>query len=422
MAQLSLREAIKIRSFRFLWLAQLVSIFGDFLAIFGVLSVVTFNLHGTASRVTMLLVAYQLPLAVISPLAGVLVDRWNAKWTMVLSDVLRGILVLALLFTRDLHHIYAIFFGLSTVSSFFVPAQSVAIRRIVPTTGLIAANTLMSQAVQGMQIISPALAGVLVQSFGPSSCYLFDSFSFFFSASMVMSIAFQYKSTTASQPAGHIVSSLVEGLKFIFGHITVSFVVISITAGMFAVRCFGALISIYVRDDLAGSAALFGTLNSLIGIGMIVGGQFLPRLARKQMPKYLVVYGLAGVGAAIFVTAFFGSIAFTGVSMLGLGFSAALIFIPAQALIQQETPPALLGRVSSELASLLSFSQVIAIFVAGPIAQGAGIRNLYYGSAALLMLIAIVGLLRLGRQVDHRQDNTQALPASVSIPGTQRDP
>ena len=88
---------------RRLWIAQLVSICGDFLAIFAVISVVTFQLHGTPQQVAMILVAYMLPLAVISPLAGVFVDKWNVRWTMNASDVIRGLMVLVLVFERDLN-------------------------------------------------------------------------------------------------------------------------------------------------------------------------------------------------------------------------------------------------------------------------------------------------------------------------------
>ena len=111
---LTFRDVLKIRAVRRLWLAQLVSIFGDFLAIFAVFSLVTFQLHGTPTQVSMILVAYMLPLAVVSPLAGVFVDKWNVKWTMIASDLVRGVLVLVLVFVRDLNAIYFIFLGLST--------------------------------------------------------------------------------------------------------------------------------------------------------------------------------------------------------------------------------------------------------------------------------------------------------------------
>jgi DHA3 family macrolide efflux protein-like MFS transporter len=391
---LSFREVLAIGPVRRLWIAQIVSIFGDFLAIFAVIGVVTFNLHGTPNQVSMILVSFLLPLAFISPLAGVFVDRWNLKITMITSDLIRGVLVLVLVWARDLNTIYAVFFAMSCVSAFFMPAQSVALRTIVPAAGLMAANALMSQAMQGMQIISPAIAGLLVQWFGPNSCFIFDGFSFFFSATLVFTVAI-HREPSASAKASGILSSMGQGMKFILTHPAISYVVISMTAGMFAIRCFGALLSIYVRDILASQASLFGTLNSLIGIGMIAGSQTMPRLAKKVTKNHLVTYGLAGMGVAVLFTAAFSTVVTTALSMLGLGFFAAFIMISAQTLVQQETPREMLGRVSSSLMSLLTFSQVVAMFVAGPVAQSAGIRNLYYGSAVLLLLIATIGLRQL---------------------------
>jgi DHA3 family macrolide efflux protein-like MFS transporter len=388
--QLTFRDVLKIRSVRRLWLAQLVSIFGDFLAIFAVFSLVTFQLHGTPTQVSMVLVAYMLPLAVVSPLAGVYVDKWNVKWTMIGSDMIRGVLVLVLVFVRDLNAIYIIFLAMSTVSSFFVPAQSVAVRALAPAAGLLAVNALMSQAVQGAQIISPAIAGLLVQWFGANACFLFDSFSFFFSASMVMTLAI-HRTPSPGSAASSVLSSMRQGFSFIFTHTAISFVILAMTAGMFAVRCFGALLSVYVRDVLLSNAALFGTLNSLIGVGMITGTQILHRVASRVPKQFLVIYGLGGMGVAVLITALFSKVATTALGMLGLGFGAAFVVVPSQTLLQQETPHTLLGRVMSSLMSLLAMSQVLAMFVAGPVAQQLGIRKLYFGSAALLGVIGAIG-------------------------------
>ncbi|HEV2445353.1 MAG TPA: MFS transporter [Candidatus Sulfopaludibacter sp.] len=387
-------DVLKDRPLRRLWLAQVVSVFGDFLAVFAIFSVVTFQMHGTAMQVSMILVSYLAPLAVLSPVAGVFVDKWNVKWTMIASDLIRGLLILNLILVHDLNAIYATFVALSAVSTLFLPAQSVAVRALAPPSALLVVNALMTQAVQGSQIISPSLAGVLVDRLGANSCFLFDSFSFFFSAAMVMTLAIHRAPASGAQ-AKSVLSSLAQGFRFIFGHPTVSFVMISMTAGMFAVRCFGTLLSIYVRDVLHSTMELFGTLNTLIGIGMIVGTQLLHRFARRVPGPFLVVYGLGGMGLAVLLTAVFGKVATTAIGMLGLGFFAAFIMVTAQTLIQQETPHELLGRVSSSMMSLLAVSQVLAMFVAGPVAQSAGIRNLYFGSAAMLVAIGIIGLARL---------------------------
>jgi len=390
---LSFRDVLRLRPVRRLWIATIVSVFGDFLAIFAIIALVTFKLHGTATQVAMVLVAFMAPFAVVSPFAGVYVDRWNVKRTMISSDLIRGVLVLALLFVRDLNLIYAILFVMSTVSSFFIPAQQVAVRVLAPLTGLMAVNALMSQAQQGSQIIAPAIAGGVVQLFGANSCFLYDSFSFFFSAGMVMTLAIERERSAAVGTA--MLDSMRQGFRFIFTHSTISFVILSMTAGMFAMRCFGALLSIYVRDNLHSTPAAFGILNTLIGIGMIVGTQFLTRFARHIPQQNLVIYGLGGMGVAVLVTAIFATMSSTAAGMLGLGFCAAAIFVTATTLIQQETPQELLGRVMSCLMSLLSGSQVISMLAAGPIAEKTGITKLYYASAAMLVAIGIVGHFRL---------------------------
>ncbi len=118
-------------------IAQIVSVFsGTSWRCSAIIAVVTFKLHGTATQVAMVLVAFMAPLAIISPLAGVFVDRWHLKQTMIASDLIRGALVLALVFVHDLYVIYAILFTMSVrCQPFFVPAQSAAVRTLVPDGG-----------------------------------------------------------------------------------------------------------------------------------------------------------------------------------------------------------------------------------------------------------------------------------------------
>ena len=184
-----MRQALAIPAFRKLWLATLVSIFGDFLALYAIFSEMTFRMHASARAITLVTVFFLLPMAFIGPLAGVFVDRWHPRRTMVTSDIARAILVLGLVFARAPWHIYAVFLALSTFSSFFTPARSVTMPQIVPLNGLMSANALIQQTVQILQMASPVLAGALAGWAGPSSCYYLDSASFVFSGLMIATIA-----------------------------------------------------------------------------------------------------------------------------------------------------------------------------------------------------------------------------------------
>jgi predicted MFS family arabinose efflux permease len=320
---------------------------------------------------------------------------------MIVSDVIRSVLVVLLVFATDIRHIYIIFFALSTVSSFFIPAQTVTLRTLCPPEGLMAANALMSQAIQVTQILSPAIAGVLVASAGANVCYYFDACSFLFSASMVWAIAIHREPVSAGKSLRALVADLTTGLKFIFTHSEISFVMISMTVGMFAIRCFGALLAVYVRDVLAAGSAMFGILNSMIGVGMIMGTQTVHRFAAKRSKNHLVVFGLLACGLFILLPAAAATVPTTLIGMLGLGVGVAFVFIPAQTMLQQVTPAAMLGRVSSSLWSALALTQVVALTLSGSAAQAVGIRNLYFASAAMLFLIAGVGWRKLAAEQVH---------------------
>ena len=152
-AAFTVKTILKFKPFRTLWLAQFVSVFGDFLALFGVISLITFRWHGTPVQVTTVTIAFVLPMAIISPIAGVFVDHWNVKRLMIASDLIRAVLILMLVFVHSVPQIAAIFVLLSSVSSFFAPAQSVTLRTIVPPEGLLAANALMMQAFYIVQAV-----------------------------------------------------------------------------------------------------------------------------------------------------------------------------------------------------------------------------------------------------------------------------
>src|SRR5271170_4405299 len=188
-APLSMGEVLRIPMLRRLWYAQIISVFGDFLALYAVIGILTFKLHATAQQVTGVQIAYMLPIAILGILAGVFVDRWPLKPTMVASDSIRAALCLLLLLATQVWHYYAILAAISVVSSFFGPAQGVAVRSAVPLHGLRSANALMQQVMFGMRIIGPAIAAFLVASFGAKSCYIVDSASFIASGCLIASLA-----------------------------------------------------------------------------------------------------------------------------------------------------------------------------------------------------------------------------------------
>jgi MFS transporter, DHA3 family, macrolide efflux protein len=396
--QLSMRQALAIPAFRKLWLATLVSIFGDFLALYAIFSEMTFRMHASARAITLVTVFFLLPLAFVGPVAGVFVDRWHPRRTMVTSDIARAVLVLGLVFARAPWHIYVVFLALSTFSSFFTPARSVTLPQIVPLNGLMSANALFQQTVQILQMASPVLAGALAGWAGPSSCYYLDSASFVFSGLVIATIAIPARPAHANREIKPVVRDLLSGVRFIFGHPVIGFVILSIAAGTFAISAFGSLIAVYVRDVLHANTYLFGALGSTIGAGMLAGGLVVTPLARRiQQKAHLITAGILLCGVAIAAIAWAANSAAALAGCFAIGIGASLLTIAAMTLMQGQVPAEMRGRVSSSSMSLISISQGIALLFAGDLASRLGIAAVFYGSAALLLVIALAGTYRLRR-------------------------
>jgi len=166
-------------------------------------------------------------------------------------------------------------------------------------------------------------------------------------------------------------------------------------AGMFVIGCFGPLIAIYVRDSLHAKTLTFGFVSASVGIGMMVGMPVVRRLSGKLSNSTLVLGGLAGIGLCAGIL---GAIPWVGASMLGcftIGFTFAGIIVPAQTLLQRETPHALLGLISGTMMSAVVFAQLLGLLLSGFLAQAFGVRMVFILCAVLAWIMTVAGRMML---------------------------
>src|SRR5437763_6875514 len=129
---LSFRDVLGITVMRRVFYAQVLSLFGDFLALFAVIAVVSFRMNGTAAQLTGLQIAYMLPIVFVGPIAGVFVDRWPLKPTLISSDLIRAVLAMLLIPSTAMWQVYLVLASLSCVSAFFGSAQTVTFCSLLP--------------------------------------------------------------------------------------------------------------------------------------------------------------------------------------------------------------------------------------------------------------------------------------------------
>jgi DHA3 family macrolide efflux protein-like MFS transporter len=420
-AQLSMGEVLRIPTLRRLWYAQIVSVFGDFLALFAVIDIMTFQLHATPQQVTGLNIAYLLPIAVLGVLSGVFVDRWPIKLTLVGSDYTRAALCLLLFFVHSIWGFYAVMATISVFSSFFSPAQGVAIRSAVPMHGLRSANALMQQVMFVMRIVGAPVAITIVNVLGARTCYGVDALSFVASGSLILSVALAVSSSpkapgaapgTAGVAPGEagaiarIFTDMKQGALFILHHAALLFVIVALSAGMFVMGCFGPLIAIYVRDTLHASSKLFGVVSPAIGVGLLIGVNALNAFAKRIANTTQVYGGLGGIAVGtglLFVAPLFAfavpgthlatAIVVTIFGCFLIGFACAGIIVPSQTLIQQETPAALMGRVGSTTMSAIFSAQIAGLLLSGVLAERTSVRSVFGICTIMLVVLMLAGKL-----------------------------
>ena len=396
-APLTFRDVLRIDVMRNVWVAQVVSLFGDFLALFAVIAVVSFRMRGTPAQLTGLQIAYMLPIVFVGPLAGVFVDRWPLKPTLISSDLIRAVLAVLLIPSTAVWHVYVVLAALSCVSAFFGPAQTVAIRSHVPINGLLAANALMQLAFLGSRIVGPATAGAIVAAFTPRVCYILDVISFLVSAALISAVTIRRPAAMQAPPGSssnrihQIWVDMKQGMSFIVHHAAILFFVLAMASGLFTIGCFAPLISIWVRDTLHASASLFGFVSGNVGVGMLFGTQVVRRLARYASDTTLVLWGLAGIGGGVLLLGAVPHIAAALSSTFIIGFAFGAIMVPAQTLIQRETPHDMLGRVGSTNASVIFLGQILGLAISGMLAELVGVRMVFFLCAALSVALAIAG-------------------------------
>jgi MFS transporter, DHA3 family, macrolide efflux protein len=164
---------------------------------------------------------------------------------------------------------------------------------------------------------------------------------------------------------------------------------------MFVLSSFSPLISIFVRDELHAGPFLFGLISAMVGVGLIASTTVMLRTHGRKAEPHVVLYGLGGLGMAVAVLGVSTYAWLAAVSTFLMGGAVALVLVPAQTMSQQETPQAMVGRVSSTFMSMISIAQILGLLLSGGLAERLGVRHLFLACAVVLAMLAAGGWLWL---------------------------
>ena len=348
---LSLLE--KNSAFRNLWYGQVISELGNWVNSIALYALIL-QLTGSGMAMAAAMMAKLLPMVIISPFAGVVIDRIDRKKVLIASDILRCFTVLGFLIVdsrEDLWIVYTLTLFEVALTGFFEPARSAILPSIVEKNHLVTANALSGSTWSIMLTLGAALGGFVVSFFGIKTAFILDALTYLLSAWFIIKISYpntKYKERIKKQNSSGI-KGLVEGLRYLISHPTV-LVFTLLKSGMAIKGGIMTLIPLFASrlwSDPAAVSMAVGILFSSRGIGSAIG----PVLIRKwlgESPKTLKVAILAAffLGSFAILVFSFSKNIWTASLSIGLsGMSGSIVWVFSTALIHLEADRKFLGRI-----------------------------------------------------------------------------
>jgi MFS family permease len=380
-------------NFRKLWIGQTISQVGDGLTSLALLIMINRLTGSTAALATMTIVL-ALPQLIFGLISGVFVDRWDRKRIMVISDLLRGVIVLGFLLVRrpeDVWIFYVLGFLQAVVGTLFDPAKSAMIPNLVERDSLLSANALSQTTRVVTGVIGSALAGVLVGVAGSAwPAFTLDALSFFVSAGFVSRIAAPRQAAVPAGGARQTVAQLFEGLRFLFSQRMLVGVMATFAVTMLGLGAVNVLSVPFLVNHLHVRTEALGLIDAAQVIGMVLGSGLVAVLAVRLKAARIIVGGILMIGL---LTEVFGSSTAIWTILISL-FFVGLFLTPVQSagstLLQLYVPDDKRGRASSALNTVITLASVLSMGAAGVLGDAIGIRQVFYISGLITIFAGLL--------------------------------
>lgn len=418
MSENHILKTLQIRPFLYLILSEFFSQFSMNIFNF-ILLIVVFAIARSNSAVSGVVIAFTFPTIIFGILAGVLVDRWNKKNVLFLTNFLRALMVVPLFFlSGDIFVIYAVTFGVSILTQFFIPAETPMIPVLVDRKYLLSANAIFGMVMYSSIFLAYALSGPILFLLGKQNVFIFITI-FFLIATFFASIikVKKKKEIDPSQNNETLTLSFSQEIKTL---ITLISKTKSLYHALFSLTL--AQVLIYVLAVIGPGYAqgvlrikvedfpLFFVTPAVIGmtLGALILGSFLNKISRS----YLTKIGLVLLGIAILLMPYGAKLEsrefvqfinfylplFLQINILHImivlafiiGFATAFVFVPANTILQEETNDESRGKIYGLLNSLVGVISFVPVVAVGGLADIIGVKAVITGIGIIVLAIAAV--------------------------------
>lgn len=381
------------RDFRLLWLAQIVSSFGDALTNLTLLILVN-HLTGSVAAIATFTVLVAIPTVVLGLFAGVMVDRFDRRKIMLVSDAVRAAMVLGLILVPNsgqLWLVYALGVLQSVVGTFFGPARTAMVKQVVPQEQLLQANSLAQTGTVISSMLGGSLAGAL---YGLTNqfwlAFALDSLTFVISFGLVLAVrAVPFVSNLRFTSLGSVLIPLRDGLGLITKDRVLFALLLAFSVTMFGLGAVNVLFLPLIVNVLKVPTTWLGVIEAAQTAGMIVSGAVVAGLAARIRPARLVVLGLMALALLTASINLAGNALMVAVILFGFGLTIVPLQASSSALMQSRVPLEAMGRVGSSFSVSAQGANLVSMAMAGALGTVIGIGNVFLVSGGIVLLAAI---------------------------------
>ncbi|MGB2661004.1 MAG: MFS transporter [Candidatus Omnitrophota bacterium] len=411
------REVLFTKNFFSLWSGQIISEFGDRLNQMALIALIYYKHPGSVMALSKLLFFIIVPVFVIGPVAGVYVDRWDRKRIMIISDILRGLLVLAIpIFVRldMMIPIYALVFLIFSATRFFLPSKMAFIPSIVSEEKLMVANSLANTTRMIATVLGFALAGLIVKWIGYVWGFYLNSLSYFVSAIFIAVITPKEKLKDVKEEIHmtkeivekslrrHLWAEIAEGFRYVFAKSQMKIVTgafFLLMAGMGAIFC---IIIVFIQESFGSTTEYLGFFGTFLGLGLFLGTVAFGKFGQKfsKIKTIFVCFALCGIAINLFAFYARGDYSLLTGSFLVLlaGAVTSPILTCTNTLIHLLIPDEARGRIFSSMEAIIHLAFMMFMFLTAYLAKFTSNFVILIICGTVFLLIGIAGRFLAGQR------------------------
>lgn len=402
-----MRELLKNKRFALFWAGQTVSALGNWINFVG-LNLYVYKVFGSGKILGLFLVFRMLPAVLFGSVGGYLSDRFNRKKLMITCDVIRALLVLGFLFTKNLYAFYAIGLLLSALDKVFISARGSFLPNIVKKEKLMDANSLNEMTASVVTVIGPAVGAMLVGFFTFHHVFVIDSATFVISVLCVSLISYippEQKPKHKKGIIGEFIDEYKTAFKFLAGHGSMLFLMMLRITDAVGSGAYNIALPIFSKSTkfemwkwgASSKGAAYGWLVGIWAMGQFTGSYLSKKISNKfnLSPEnvFSVSITIMAIGMGLTFHAEVLPIALLAIFLGGIGDGISNVIFTT--MLMKDSPDDMRGKLFGTIISLVYSAVAVGMLAGGRFVDYYPLKTITNYASIMILAGIVIGRIAL---------------------------